>query len=269
MPNVTILGSAAGLPLLDRACAGAALDVGGPVYLFDVGAGVATRWIDPPLRRHYQLPPATGSDHGLDPYAIRDVFISHAHVDHIGDLPELISVLRLFAKRDATFRFANDNAFRVHMPGAATGPLRDWLKATGVGTKHLPFAVYFRPLRLGSVLEDEHIHVTALPSHHTGPNADAFSFRVRVGGRTMVYTGDVTLADVEDLGPGIDLLVTEGAHFKLDALLDVLRRLLPRKVVVTHLHPTLFGSVDAAQEALRDAVGDDAWIATDGFRVEL
>ena len=274
MIKAHILGCAAALPLIDRGCAGVALQVDDALYLFDAGAGVATRLMDPSIRRQYGVPKEDGTfGPDLDPYALQGIFVSHAHVDHIGDLTDLLSMLRLLAKRDTLFRFPDGDLLRVFLPVSVIGPFQTWLRATGVEQK-LRYRLELTPIDAGLLYEDRQVTVEAVPSDHLGPTepgttCEAFSFRVQCGNRTVVYTGDLTLDNLRALLGPVDLLIAECAHLKFDDILMALRDTPPAQTVITHLSPALYGDVDRLQAELEAALGENAWIAHDGLTVDV
>ncbi|MCL2317124.1 MAG: ribonuclease Z [Actinomycetia bacterium] len=82
--RLIFLGTGAGVPSRARGVASLALDLGGPVWLFDAGEGAQVQ-----LMRT-----------GLSARRIRRVFITHLHGDHLFGLPGLLSTRSFQTARD-------------------------------------------------------------------------------------------------------------------------------------------------------------------------
>ncbi len=85
MTRVIFLGTAAALPTGDRGNSALALvgDPGEPGLLIDCGDGVYRALVRAEV----------------GPDALGDIFITHAHIDHLGGLPSLIESLRLSGRK--------------------------------------------------------------------------------------------------------------------------------------------------------------------------
>lgn len=79
MPDVTFLGTSAAVPTADRGYTSLVISDGQTGMLIDCGAIVFQAML------RANIPPET----------ITDLFITHAHIDHLGGLPSLLECLRL------------------------------------------------------------------------------------------------------------------------------------------------------------------------------
>ena len=191
----------------------------------------------------------------VDPSSIRTVLISHLHGDHFGGLPFLI-LDGQFSRRDLPLtivgppgvRDRTEAAMEVFFPGSS-----------GVQRR---FHVDFVELSDRSPLSVGPFEVTAFPVDHAS-GAPAFALRVRCVDATVAYTGDTAWTDaLLEAATGADLLVAEAytAHgpvrFHLDYA-DILsheRDLNARRIVLTHMGPSMLALVDSAFERAYDGL---------------
>lgn len=198
-----------------------ALVVGETIYVFDVGNGV--------LR---QLAKA-----GLDPTAVRAVFTTHHHIDHIADLA--LTIFTRWLRKASTplrvFGPEGTERFCAHlMPAYA---LAEWAQggpsATGldsaVWATDVPrgggglHEVYRDELVVVESTDVEHFH-TPWAADRSGNEAEhAVAYRISVGGRVIAYTGDTgPCPALSALVRGAHLLVSEIVN--PDAILEQLQR---------------------------------------------
>lgn len=219
------LGTAGGPPLhAGEAQISNALVINGTIYLFDVGNGV--------LR---QLDAA-----GLNPRDIKTVFVSHHHIDHVGDLGLTIfqhwlnepnekllvvgpaGIEQFAASLEATYAPSALASFPV------SGPPRPAL-ANSIAVSELS-----RMAEPRVIYEDDNIRVSAIDvDHFQVPPANplpemprAIAFRVDAGGRSIVYSGDTGPSEnLVKLALNADLLVSE--IVSLDGVERYLRDSIP------------------------------------------
>lgn len=182
MAELIILGSGSGFATQDRFCTSLALMAGDSLYLFDCGEPCGAL-----LFRQ-----------GIDPLALKGIFTSHMHPDHIGGLANLLFSIYL-AARSGTNQFRpwsihrNAQWYRsalwfpplpkgtnsvaetrpeisLVLPSEALEPIQAYLTSVYLAPSLRPFELHFLPVKEGLTFADSHLHVTALPNTHMSAN---------------------------------------------------------------------------------------------------
>lgn len=202
--------------------------------------------------------------HGLDPNRIDGIVLSHLHGDHFGGLPFLLLDAQFLAERARPLLIAGppgtrarlDALLEVFFPRSTTNKWRfSWtVMEIEVG----------RPTDvLGhAVTTTEVVHFSGAPST---------AIRLSDGRSLFAYSGDTewveTLLPVAD---GADLFIVEcygysgrmPGHITWDVLRTRLPELRARRIMVTHMNPTVLGRLDEIR-----ATG--VLIAEDGLVTEI
>jgi ribonuclease BN (tRNA processing enzyme) len=199
-----------------------ALVVNGAVYLFDAGDGTQR-----------QLAAA-----GLSVHAVRAVFVSHHHIDHVGGLAPLL-VTRWLLNDRVPLPVIGPPGMTTMVDGIASAYRATELAPITIGGPPMPairatLAPLDLPLMLDTpreVYRDANIRVLAITNDHyhfppgsaAAASARSYSFRIETKDRTIVYTGDTgPSARLLLLAKGCDLLVSE--VIDLSAMAATLRR---------------------------------------------
>jgi ribonuclease BN (tRNA processing enzyme) len=182
MSELVILGSGSGFATKDRFCTSIALLAEPDLYLFDCGEPCAAL-----LFRH-----------GIDSLALKTLFVSHMHPDHVGGLAALLFSIYL-PGRSSKVKFRpwsvnrNDPWYRaqlsfpklppgaqtveesrslIHlvMPSEAIEPIRTYLPAVYLAPSILPFDLEYSPVQEGITYSDATVKVTAAPNTHLSAN---------------------------------------------------------------------------------------------------
>ncbi len=193
--RLVLLGTAGGpTPKRLRSAPAQAIVIDGVVYVVDCGNGVG---------RQMALA-------GLPFAALRHVFVTHHHSDHVADLVTL-PLLAWGADLDATVT--------IHGPPPIRRAVRHGLKAVrfDVATRvadegRRPLGDLVRVHRFrgdGVVLKDERVTVTAARVEHP-PIREAYAFRFDTADGSVVISGDTApCANLVRLARGADVLVHE------------------------------------------------------------
>lgn len=255
---LTFFGTAAGFPTKKRAhTTSIGLWRGEALYLFDVGAGVAQQF----------------AVMDIGPEATRAIFLTHTHADHIGGLAPLLQSIQLNKRA---------GPLPLYVPDASLGGVRDYLHMTYLYPLN-DFDLDLRPVAEGFRYKEDGIEISAVPSRHLvageetrrqiGARAEpqAFSYRVRVGDRTVYLSGDI--AEPEEAAEhavGADTAVIELAHFEPEELGAALSASGVERLVVTHLLASLEPSeAEIPDRVLAAGYHGEVVVAQDGMEIEL
>lgn len=191
MPRLIFLGTSAALPQLTRANTALALvdDAAASGLLIDCGG-------DP-----YRAQLAAG----LSPDTIADLFITHAHIDHIGGLPSLIESLRLGGRSRPLRVLATPPVLAIARKLVAAYDFELTLDAWG-------FQVAFQEVQPGGELTLAGWPARTVPMDHSVPSSGV---RLTLPGGDLAYTCDTQpTSNIAELGRDARLLVTECTYLK-------------------------------------------------------
>ena len=180
---------------------------------------------------------------GIDLLKTRGIFISHCHMDHIGGLGNLLWNIRKLT------------VVKRQLPVAETIPVYvPWLESYQAQMELLrhtedDFACSYGhagyPVQDGLLYQggenEGGIAVEAIHNHHLKHEPEtpwrSFSFRIRLCGKTIFYSGDTQREDLEYTVPEqCDLLMIETGHHQISEICDCLKRFgkRPKKLLFIH-----------------------------------
>ncbi|TVQ23974.1 MAG: MBL fold metallo-hydrolase [Spirochaetaceae bacterium] len=204
--RLTFLGTCAGTePMPGRLHTSVLLEIGEHLYFLDAGEACS--------RTAYLL--------GHDLTRVRGIFLSHAHMDHTGGLPNLLWTIRkLHGLSSFDGRVSEPiTVYTANLP--AWNAVTDLLSHTE-GNFGIDFELNGQRLQPGLCLDTETLCVTAEANTHLPVDPDqgpqSFSFRIESAGASLVYSGDVgTVRDLEPLlQDPADLVLVETGHHSVE-----------------------------------------------------
>ena len=251
--KLTVLGSGTVVPDGARNSSGYFIESGGLRLMLDCGAGTLHA-----LDRH-----------GLPWREMSHLFVSHFHVDHIGELASLFFAFK-HAIRDA--RSAPFTLIGPHALDRVTGGLK---QAFGDDLFTPKFPVEVLRAAPGDRFEvGPDIYISVAKTPHT---EESLAVRVESEGRSICYTGDTSYDDrLAEFFSGADLLISECsfrerkegvAHLSIQDAARLAARAKVSRLVVTHFY---FDVDEAEVEAeLRKEFSGEVIVARDGLSVTI
>ncbi|MBQ2615146.1 MAG: ribonuclease Z [Clostridia bacterium] len=217
------LGTCAGTePMLDRKHASVAVECDKKLYWFDAGEGCSY----------------TGHNMGLDLLDVKNIIISHTHMDHIGGLGNLLwNIRKLTQMRSELPHFDGVDVF-IPNEDSKDGLLK--LLSHTEENFCCDYENRFYGVQDGVLLDDGKVKVTAYHNTHLvrweTDKPLSYSYRIEAEGKSVVYSGDVGLyTDLDPvIGDGCDALLIETGHFGIDIAYDYIKDKNVKRVFFTH-----------------------------------
>lgn len=216
--KIVFLGTGHGVPSATRACSCAMIEVGGALYYVDGGAPIVDRTLLS----------------GRDISAVRAMFITHVHGDHIGGVFQFADLIQWYYKTQSCSFFFPEmraaDALRGLIEAAEDKPLDEE-------------RIHLLPAKEGLVYEDENVRVSYYKTLHlTAEGRHSYGILIEAEGKRVYFSGDLSYKlGAEDFPAiayeDIDLFVCEMAHFGRENLEPYLPRIRAKVVAFNHVYP--------------------------------
>jgi len=202
--------------------------------------------------------------HGIDPDRIDGIVLSHLHGDHFGGLPFLLLDAQFLAGRQRPLLIAGPPGTRQRLD-----QLLDVFFPRSTANKWR-FSWKVVEIEIGQPTDVlGHTVLTTTVQHFSG--APSTAVRLSDGQKTFAYSGDTEWVEaLVDVASGADLFVIEcygysgqlTGHVTWDVLKPRLRDLRARRIMLTHMNPTMLARTDEAKAA-------GTLVAEDGLVVDV
>jgi ribonuclease BN (tRNA processing enzyme) len=197
---------------------------------------------------------------GLDPGSIDGIILSHLHGDHFGGLPFLLVDAQFLSRRERSLLIAGppgtharlDAALEVLFPKSTAN---EWCFAWEV----MEIEVGQPTDVLGhSVTTTEVMHFSGAPST---------ALRLSDGQKLFAYSGDTEWVDaLPSVADKADLFIVEcygysgrvTGHITWEILKPRLQQLRARRIMLTHMNPTMLARLDEIRSAGVETADDGA-----------
>ena len=193
-------------------------------------------------------------------WSIRNIFLTHAHLDHIRSIPALadnIIVKNLRHQVDVFAPASVIEALRTHLFNGLIWPDFTMLPTAEEPVLRFNIIEPFQRIPIGEGSPERRCGdgyiLTAVPVHHTVP---AVGYCVEHAGRRLVYTGDTGPTDeIWRFASGCDALIVEVSfpnsqeslalltqHLCCSLLVKELAKMdqLPHRILITHPKPQYY-----------------------------
>jgi ribonuclease BN (tRNA processing enzyme) len=211
------------MPQPDRACSGYLLNLGSSLTLLDCGSGVCSSF----------------PRYGFDPLLLDHIFITHTHSDHVGDLPLLLQLL---------YQTKRTTPLHIYVPDEFVASLRDYLNAVYMIREKFAFDWFIHGYSVGPVYDSDFSLRAIATTHMTEATGEAIkklglpnkmqchAFRLEVGGRKILYSGDLgSFDDIADQLGDIDYCFVETTHVAVSEIIAHALKSQERSYFLTHL----------------------------------
>ena len=194
--RVTLLGTGAPPPRMDRFGPSTLVEVGGGKFIFDAGRGA--------MQRLHQL--------GIPFADITGMFLTHHHSDHVVGFPDLWLtgwIGRPWGKRNKPLEVWGPEGTKQmmeHLPQAFAVDIR--VRRRNYAPEGVELVGH--EIREGTVFESNGVKITAFEVDHGGEELPAYGYRIDYQGRSAVLSGDTTFNEnLIEHAQDADLLVHE------------------------------------------------------------
>ncbi len=209
----------------------------------------------------------------IEPELIDAVFISHAHIDHLGGIFLLIQMMHLMKRKIP---------LDIYLPEETTQTFRNCLDAFYLFPDKIGFPLKMYPVTANFKFEREGITIRAYSNRHLMGNREAinsgklpnrmqsFCYGLDINGKKIIYSGDIESSDdLTDIIADVDLLITECFHPKLDKLISLILQNGVKSTLFTHIPIEMEGKEKQILTQAHKMGLENLNLAQDGLIIEM
>jgi ribonuclease BN (tRNA processing enzyme) len=220
--KLTLLGTACGMPDIDRNPSAVLVETQDGTYLLDAGEGTARQLVR----------------FGVSADKVDTVFVSHTHPDHAAGITGILQWMHLCGRTKPLSLFFPEGVLRR---------FKSVFPAFQIVQGNWSFKFRSYPISGGIVLEKDVFRIEAVPNSHLAPGRtyeeqlksglDSYSFcMIESADKKAVVTADVDGLDhLNACAPMTNLLVSECTHVDPDDVLQFAKLNRIGRVALTHI----------------------------------
>ena len=202
--------------------------------------------------------------HGVDPNAVDGIVLSHLHGDHFGGIPFVMLEAQHLSRRERPLTIAGPPGTRERITAILEAMF------PGSSKSKWRFAWSMVEIEIAKPTDILGFTVTSAEVIHNS-GAPSTALRVSDGAKVLAYSGDTQWTDaLLPIASGVDLFIVEcfdyardlTGHLNWTTVKQRLADFAARRVMITHMNPTMLARLDEARSS-------GVLVAEDGLVIDV